>query len=201
MQDDTLLAGSIAENIALFDEKIDMERVHWAAQTACIADDIERMPMSYRSLVGDMGTTLSGGQQQRIMLARALYRQPKVLVMDEGTAHLDVESERRINAALRQLNITRIAAAHRQETIAAADRILVMQGRKTVQENRTTSGVYETRGYSFYLLQGDYKHEYVLVMSFTMSVRCMLVLVFMTSARCVLRHCVRDVCLGTVCKV
>ena len=138
MQDDTLLAGSIAENIALFDEKIDMERVHWAAQTACIADDIERMPMSYRSLVGDMGTTLSGGQQQRIMLARALYRQPKVLVMDEGTAHLDVESERRINAALRQLNITRIAAAHRQETIAAADRILVMQGGRVGEVRQQT---------------------------------------------------------------
>ena len=128
MQDDTLLAGSIAENIALFDEHIDMERVRWAAEAACIADDIERMPMTYRSLVGDMGTTLSGGQQQRIMLARALYRRPKVLIMDEGTAHLDVATEQKINTALKRLEITRIAAAHRPETIAAADRVIGVKG-------------------------------------------------------------------------
>lgn len=124
MQDDTLLAGSITENIALFDERTDMERVRWAAQMACIHDDIEQMPMAYRSLVGDMGSTLSGGQQQRVMLARALYRQPKILVMDEGTAHLDEATEKKINENLKQLKMTRIAAAHRAETIAAADRVI-----------------------------------------------------------------------------
>ena len=126
MQDDTLLAGSIAENIAMFDDQIDMERIQDVARIAAIHDDIERMPMGYRSLVGDMGSSLSGGQQQRIMLARALYRSPKVLVMDEGTAHLDLATERAINTSLKALSITRIIVAHRPETIAAADRTIFL---------------------------------------------------------------------------
>jgi ATP-binding cassette, subfamily B, bacterial CvaB/MchF/RaxB len=128
MQDDTLLAGSIAENIAMFDEHIDMERVHEVAKIACVHDDIERMPMSYRSLVGDMGSSLSGGQQQRVMLARALYRRPKLLVMDEATAHLDVAMEKRINENLKSLGITRIVAAHRPDTLASADRRISLVG-------------------------------------------------------------------------
>jgi ATP-binding cassette subfamily B protein RaxB len=129
LQDDTLLSGTIAENIAMFDERIDMDLVKKVAEIACVDDDIERLPMGYRSLVGDMGSSLSGGQQQRIILARALYRSPKVLIMDEGTAHLDVGLERRINERLRQLKITRIVAAHRPDTIAIADRrYVLMQG-------------------------------------------------------------------------
>lgn len=127
MQDDTLLAGSIEENISLFDERPDHERIRWAAETASIHLEIEGMPMGYRSLVGDMGTTLSGGQQQRVMLARALYRQPRVLVMDEGTSALDIATERRVNAALKDLRITRIVAAHRPETLAAADRVIGLE--------------------------------------------------------------------------
>lgn len=83
--------------------------------------------MGFRSLVGDMGTTLSGGQQQRVMLARALYRQPKLLVMDEGTSAMDVALERRVNAALKSLDATRIIAAHRPETLASADRVMALQ--------------------------------------------------------------------------
>ena len=81
----------------------------------------------YRSLVGDMGTTLSGGQQQRVMLARALYRQPRILVLDEGTSALDIGTERRVNAALKGMGITRIIAAHRPETLASADRVVGLQ--------------------------------------------------------------------------
>jgi ATP-binding cassette subfamily B protein RaxB len=73
------------------------------------------MPMAYNSLIGDMGSSLSGGQRQRVLLARALYRRPKILFLDEGTAHLDVALERRINEALRRLDITRISIAHRPE--------------------------------------------------------------------------------------
>lgn len=128
LQDDSLFAGSLAENIALFDEQTDMERVIAAATAASIHDDILRMPMQYETLVGDMGSTLSGGQKQRVLLARALYRQPRVLVMDEGTAHLDARHEQAVNAAINAMGITRIIIAHRQETIAAADRVVVMQG-------------------------------------------------------------------------
>lgn len=130
LQEDSLFAGSLADNIALFDDGLDMERVVAAAVAASIHDDIAGMPMQYETLVGDMGSTLSGGQKQRVLLARALYRQPKVLVMDEGTAHLDVQHEQAVNAAIAAMGITRIIIAHRQETIAQASRVLVMAGGK-----------------------------------------------------------------------
>jgi len=130
LQEDSLFAGSLADNIALFDDGVDMERVVAAAVAASIHEDIARMPMQYETLVGDMGSTLSGGQKQRVLLARALYRQPKVLVMDEGTAHLDVQHEQAVNAAIAAMGITRIIIAHRQETIAQASRVLVMVGGK-----------------------------------------------------------------------
>lgn len=130
LQEDSLFAGSLADNIALFDDSVDMDRVLSAAIAAAIHDDIARMPMQYETLVGDMGSTLSGGQKQRVLLARALYRQPKVLVMDEGTAHLDTAHEQAVNAAIAAMGITRIIIAHRQETIAQAQRIAVMAGGK-----------------------------------------------------------------------
>ncbi|HEX7341293.1 MAG TPA: peptidase domain-containing ABC transporter [Rhodanobacteraceae bacterium] len=130
MQDDTLFAGTIADNISFHDETATQDRIEAAAKLAQIHDDIVTMPMAYHTLVGDMGSALSGGQKQRLFLARAFYKQPKVLVLDEATSHLDVECERKINAALRALDITRIVIAHRPETMQAADRVLLcLQGR------------------------------------------------------------------------
>lgn len=140
MQDDLLFAGSLAENIALGDATIDAARVEEAARLAAIHDEIAALPMGYHSLVGDMGTTLSGGQKQRVILARALYRRPRLLVLDEATSHLDVERERLVNDAVRQLRLTRLIIAHRPETIASADRVLVMQGGRIVQELRPAPG-------------------------------------------------------------
>jgi ATP-binding cassette subfamily B protein RaxB len=124
MQDDQLLAGSLAENICFFDPQPDQNRIESCAQLAAIHEDIAAMPMGYFTLAGDMGTTLSGGQKQRLLLARALYKAPKVLVLDEATSHLDVERERQVNEAVRALQVTRICVAHRPETIAMAERVV-----------------------------------------------------------------------------
>ncbi|BBN83227.1 ABC transporter [Pseudoalteromonas sp. A25] len=122
MQDDELLSGSVADNIAFFDTPIDMEKVVYCADLAAIHDDISAMPMGYDSLIGDMGSSLSGGQKQRIILARALYKNPKILFMDEATSHLDTSLESDINEAVSRLKMTRVIIAHRKETIASADR-------------------------------------------------------------------------------
>ncbi len=127
LQEDVLFAGSIAENIALFDDAPDMSWVVSCAMTSAIHDDIVRMTMGYETLVGDMGSALSGGQKQRILLARALYRRPRILLMDEGTAHLDSRTERLVNEGIGALGITRIIVAHRAETLACADRVFVLE--------------------------------------------------------------------------
>ena len=124
MQEDQLFAGSVADNIAFFDPDLDQSRIESAARMAAVHDDIVAMPMSYHSLVGDMGSSLSGGQRQRLILARALYRQPQLIFLDEATSHLDVQRERLVNDAIRELQITKIVVAHRPETIATADRVL-----------------------------------------------------------------------------
>jgi ATP-binding cassette subfamily B protein RaxB len=126
MQEDDLFAGSIAENIAFFDPEMKMDKVILAAKAAMIHEDTIKMLMKYESLIGDMGSALSGGQKQRVMLARALYRQPKILFMDEGTAHLDVNTEQLINESIRNLGITRITIAHRPDTIYSASRVYLL---------------------------------------------------------------------------
>lgn len=130
MQDDILFAGSLNDNISFFDPTADLAAIERAARLAQIHEDIMAMPMGYQSLVGDMGSSLSGGQAQRVLLARALYRNPSILILDEASSHLDVERERLINEAVKAMAITRIIIAHRPETIASADRILVVNNGK-----------------------------------------------------------------------
>jgi ATP-binding cassette subfamily B protein RaxB len=126
MQDDQLFAGSIADNIALFDPDPDQSRIETAARLAAIHDEIVAMPMGYHSLIGDMGSALSGGQKQRVILARALYRAPAVLFLDEATSHLDVDNERLVNDAVHALALTKVIVAHRPDTIASADRVIAI---------------------------------------------------------------------------
>lgn len=128
MQDDQLFTGSIADNISFFETDLNDEKVQHCAKLAFIHEDIMKMPMGYYTLIGDMGSTLSGGQKQRLLLARALYTNPKILFLDEATSHLDIGLERVVNDTVKSLNITRIIVAHRPETIAMADRVLVLEG-------------------------------------------------------------------------
>jgi len=124
MQNDMMFAGSIMDNISFFDANLDKVQVERAARIAQIHGDIMAMPMGYNSMVGDMGSSLSGGQVQRVILARALYRQPRVLILDEATSHLDVARESAINDAIKHMSVTRVIIAHRPETILSADRII-----------------------------------------------------------------------------
>lgn len=140
LQDDSLFAGTLAENIALFDEEPDLDKVIQVAIAAAIHDDILNMPMGYETRVGDMGSALSGGQKQRLFLARALYRSPRVLFMDEGTSHLDAAREKQVNDAISQLGITRIVIAHRQESIVLASKnYVVSNGRIDLVEKSDLS--------------------------------------------------------------
>jgi ATP-binding cassette subfamily B protein RaxB len=139
MQEDALLSGTVADNIAFFEPYVDMDLVVYCAELASIHQDISAMPLGYNSLIADMGSRLSGGQKQRIILARALYKKPKIIFMDEATSHLDTQLEADINKAIKALDITRIIVAHRSETIASADRVVQLRNLENPPELATIS--------------------------------------------------------------
>lgn len=134
MQDDYLLSGTLAENISFFDPQPNERRIEQACRLACIHEDIVKMPMAYHSLISDMGSALSSGQRQRILLARALYRDPDALFLDEGTANLDQTTENEIARMLSILQITRVVIAHRPALVEAADIVLRMEGGRLLLE-------------------------------------------------------------------
>lgn len=137
MQDDQLFAGSIIDNISFFDAKPDLPWVEECARVASVHDEVSAMPMGFHTLIGDMGTSISGGQKQRLLLARALYKRPKILLLDEATSALDVDRERLVNLAVKQLHLTRVIVAHRPETIASASRVIVLKDGRVAQDLRT----------------------------------------------------------------
>ena len=136
LQDPILFSGSILQNISLSNPEISMEKVVEAATLAEVHEDISMMPMLYETMIAEGGTTLSGGQRQRLALARALVNQPKVLVLDEATSHLDVQTEAVVDKNLNTLSCTRIVIAHRLSTVRNADQILVLDKGRLVERGR-----------------------------------------------------------------
>jgi ATP-binding cassette subfamily B protein RaxB len=137
MQNDSLLSGTLADNISFFDEFYDPLRIEQSCKLASIHEDIETLPMGYQTLIGDMGVQLSGGQVQRVLLARALYLEPCVLVLDEATSNLDFNNEQRVNSGISSLPVTRILVTHRESTLKYVDKVynLTAQGLECVSSN------------------------------------------------------------------
>ena len=140
MQDDTLFSGSIADNISFFSPQPDRAWLEQCARVAALHEDIESLPMGYETLIGDLGVAMSGGQRQRLLLARALYKRPQVLLLDEATSSLDVDRERSVNQAVRQLALTRVIVAHRPETVASAARVIALHEGRVAQDLRSVGG-------------------------------------------------------------
>ena len=130
------MAGSLAENIACFEAGSTQERIETAAQQANIHKAIINMPMGYQTLVAEMGSGLSGGQKQRLLLARALYKQPSILALDEATSHLDLHGEQHVVSNLQSLSMTRVVIAHRRETVAMVSRIIHLEQGKITEDIR-----------------------------------------------------------------
>ena len=126
MQDDLLYTGTIRENVDLSGDGDDAS-ISDALRKACIMEEIEAMPLGLNTLVGTSGVEISGGQKQRILIARALHANPVLLIMDEATSALDEATQERINAHLKDMGVTRIAIAHRRDTIQMADKIFRME--------------------------------------------------------------------------
>ncbi|MCC4631932.1 MULTISPECIES: peptidase domain-containing ABC transporter RaxB [Xanthomonas] len=134
MQDDLLFTGSVAENISFFDTQPDQANVERCARIAGVHQEVEQMPLGYASQLSDASTGLSGGQRQRVLLARALYKSPRILVLDEATSHLDVMNERRVNSAIQSMQVTRIIVAHRRETVSMAARVITLERGRVVSD-------------------------------------------------------------------
>ncbi len=128
-----LFGGSLRTNIALTEPTATLDRIVAAARTACVHEDIEKMPMGFDTVLADGGSSLSGGQRQRIAIARALVHRPALLILDEATSALDAETEARVMHNLGKQKCTRIVLAHRLSTIANADLILVMDDGQIVE--------------------------------------------------------------------
>lgn len=130
MQEDFLFSGSIAENISLSDNKINMEKVISSAKLANIEEDIRNMIMGYNTIITDIGNSLSGGQKQRIILARALYKNPKIIFLDEATSSLDSINEEKINFAISSLPVPKIIISHKESTLKLCNKIYNLELKK-----------------------------------------------------------------------
>lgn len=136
MQDGFIFSDSVARNIALGDEDIDIEKLMHAAKVACIDTFIDQLPLGYNTVIGQQGLSLSGGEKQRILIARAVYKNPNYLFLDEGTSSLDATNEREIMDKLEDVfkGKTVVIVAHRLSTVKNADQIIVLEKGRVVEQ-------------------------------------------------------------------
>ncbi len=124
MQDDQLFVGTIEDNVSFFDSEHDPALVRECAKAAMIDEEIMAMPMQYNTIVGSLGMALSGGQKQRVLLARALYRKPQILFLDEAFDQIDLALERRISSSLSGRSLSVVIVSHREETVISTGKRL-----------------------------------------------------------------------------
>jgi ATP-binding cassette subfamily B protein len=138
MQDGYLFSDTIASNIALGEDTIDKEKLLMAVRIANIKDFVESLPLAYNTKIGSQGHSLSGGEKQRVLIARAVYRDPEFLFIDEGTSSLDAENEKVIISNLKEFfrNKTVIVVAHRLSTVKDADQIVVLDSGRIVEQGK-----------------------------------------------------------------
>jgi ATP-binding cassette subfamily B protein len=156
MQDGFIFSDTIARNIALGEHDIKVEQLLYAAKMACIDDFIDRLPLGYNTVVGQEGLTLSGGEEQRILIARAIYKNPAFLFLDEGTSALDANNEKRImeNLQLVFRGKTVLIVAHRLSTVKNADQIIVLDQGKIVEEGKHNALIAK-KGHYFNLVRNQ----------------------------------------------
>lgn len=156
MQDGVIFSESIARNIAVSDGEIDAERMIKAAEMACIKDYVDRLPLGFNTKIGRDGVGLSQGQKQRILIARAIYKNPNYIFLDEATNSLDASNERAIVENLNRFcqGKTVIVVAHRLSTVRNADQIIVLGDGKIV-ENGTHDSLVALRGTYYNLVKNQ----------------------------------------------
>jgi subfamily B ATP-binding cassette protein MsbA len=159
-QDPALFSGSVRENIAYARPGASQLEVESAARAAHAHEFIERLPLAYDTVVGERGVKLSGGQRQRIAIARAILKNPAVLILDEATSNLDTESERLIEDALGKLLVgrTTLIIAHRLSTVRRADRLVVMDHGRIVEEG-SHAELLDLGGLYARLYQRQFRHD------------------------------------------
>ncbi len=156
MQDGFIFSDTIAKNIALGEHEIKPDQLLYAARMACIDDFIDQLPLGYNTKIGQEGLTLSGGEQQRILIARAIYKNPHFLFMDEGTSALDANNERRImeNLQLVFKGKTVMIVAHRLSTVKNADQIIVLDRGRIVEQGKHNALI-SKKGHYFNLVRNQ----------------------------------------------
>ncbi|MDR0560408.1 MAG: peptidase domain-containing ABC transporter [Prevotellaceae bacterium] len=160
MQDGKLFNDTVQNNIVMNEDNIDYKKLKQAAEIANIAKEIEAMPQGYQTMIGEMGRGLSGGQRQRILIARALYKQPEYLFLDEATNALDTVNEQKIVKALNNAfkNRTVIVVAHRLSTVRKADQIIVMKA-GMIAEAGNHESLMKNRRFYYELIQSQYEQD------------------------------------------